>query len=109
MYLRLLVKDSGNKGIQESLSDLVQKHGVAMLDGEFKKDANCAPALAFLATLIKDHGAVDECVSLYETACDYAPQSASYCLNLMHSLEVCFRYRDAIDVFRRFCRYVCCV
>lgn len=42
-----------------------------------------APALAFLALVVKDYSAMDEAIMLYRKSCELRPESASYALNLV--------------------------
>lgn len=59
-----------------------------MLKDELKQVPSSAPALAFLATIIKDYGAVDESVQLYKDASTLKPDNTSYVLNLVHGYEL---------------------
>ena len=87
-----------------------------------------APALAFLALVVKDYSAMDEAIMLYRKSCELRPESASYALNLVpntahsldvapqfmwvwhmcclqvHTLEVGLRYEEAVDAVFTFCR-----
>ena len=53
-----------------------------------------APALAFLASTIKDYGAVTESSELLRMCLDLKPESTAYVLNYVHVLEVENRYED---------------
>lgn len=50
--------------------------------------ANSAAAWGFLATCVKDHGAVRAAISLLQHAHALEPLNASYALNLAHALEL---------------------
>jgi hypothetical protein len=71
------------------LAEAVKRGGVAAVTEEIKPDvAASAPALAFLALIVKDYSAIDEAVALYQLSLDLVPSSVSYALNLVHTLEV---------------------
>ena len=65
--------------------------------------AGSAAALAFLATVVKDHSGVTQAVALYERAVRIAPGSASYALNLVHTAELRFDHVAALRPLYAFC------
>jgi tetratricopeptide (TPR) repeat protein len=98
-----LVLDTENKQIRLQLATFVKGNCNFLLEifshvksidegGDIKSAIGTAQALAFLATVIKDHGAIDECIQVYERVVELAPNSASYCLNLMHAYELQLKY-----------------
>jgi tetratricopeptide (TPR) repeat protein len=98
--MKALVLRTDDKKIRAQLSQLVRgADNVALLLSIFAHAATgseaadgTASALAFLATVVKDYGCVDECVTIYERATALAPGSASYALNLMHAYELRLDY-----------------
>mmetsp|Transcript_187 Transcript_187/g.368 ORF Transcript_187/g.368 Transcript_187/m.368 type:complete len:770 (+) Transcript_187:70-2379(+) len=103
VFLRLLISHSQDKLVRRQLSTLVKApQGCDLLLSELQEVPGSAPALAFLATVIKDFGAVHESIRLYEKTVLLAPSSPSYCLNLVHTLEVACNYRRALQVMTRF-------
>jgi hypothetical protein len=72
------------------LSSIVKaRGGLDVLYAELGDAGKSGPALAFMATLIKDYGAVEESVALYYKALELCPEMTTYVLNLVHTLEVC--------------------
>ena len=63
-----------------------------------------APALAFLAKVVKDHSAIDPAIALMSTACKLKQDNACYALNLAHTLELECRFDEAIDAVISFCK-----
>lgn len=104
VLVRLIVREPNNKVVKSTLAESLQSPlGLECLYEELSTAATVASALAFLATSIKDHGAVDEAIRLYQRTLKLEPAAGSYALNLMHSLEVGYRINDALDVVRDFC------
>lgn len=62
-----------------------------------------APALAFLALVVKDSSAINESIALYSKACELMPGNASYTLNLIHTLELDGKFELALKQIERFC------
>jgi tetratricopeptide (TPR) repeat protein len=92
VYLRCLVIDSTNVSVRRSLSQTIQRpNGVAIAMQELSDAANSGPALAFMATLVKDYSAIDQSLSLYNRAVDVCPNNPSYSLNLIHTYELCYQ------------------
>jgi len=104
IYLRLLVADPENKTLRGLLTRAVQGAGVAAVTEEIAADNPAsAPALAFLALVVKDSSAIEEAVTLYRLSLKLMPTSVSYALNLVHTLEVTCRYTEAMQQLREFC------
>ena len=105
--MKALVLDTENKKIKQQLSLFVTGHANLLLDifvhvktveegGDVNSANGTAQALAFLATVVKDHGAIDECIEIYERVVLLSPYSASYCLNLMHAYELQMKYETCL-------------
>jgi tetratricopeptide (TPR) repeat protein len=93
VYLRCLVIDSTNVSVRRALSQAIQRpNGVAVAMQELSDAASSGPALAFMATLVKDYSAIDQSLGLYKRAVDVCPNNPSYSLNLIHTHELCYRY-----------------
>lgn len=93
VYLRCLVIDSTNVSVRRALSHTIQRpNGVAIAMHELSDAANSGPALAFMATLVKDYSAIDQSLGLYKRAVDVCPNNPSYSLNLIHTYELCYQY-----------------
>jgi tetratricopeptide (TPR) repeat protein len=92
VYLRCLVIDSTNVAVRRALSQTIQRpNGVAIAMQELSEAAGSGPALAFMATLVKDYSAIDESLTLYKRAVEVTPNSPSYSLNLIHTYELCHK------------------
>ena len=106
ILLKAIILDPNNKGVRLDLTDLVlTENGVRFLLETFnmeKQDDGVGQALAFLATVVKDNGAVRESAALYEETVRIVPTSASYALNLMHVYEIMCDYAKALSVSVRF-------
>jgi len=75
------------------LSDIVKaRGGIDVLFAELGDAANSGPALAFMATLIKDYGAVEQSVTLYYKALAMCPEMTTYVLNLVWARAYTFVY-----------------
>jgi tetratricopeptide (TPR) repeat protein len=74
------------------------------LKGELSTASRSAAALAFIAVIVKDYGAVERASQLYLEAVELKPDSSAYVLNYVHVLEIEFRYQEAVDVIKRFCK-----
>ncbi|KAL6069372.1 Tetratricopeptide repeat [Balamuthia mandrillaris] len=103
VFLRVLVHLPNDKTVRAELGKLAKKEGAEMLLLEVGQ-VKSATAFAFLASIIKEHGAVEESVELYKAAHDLEPSSPTFALNLVHVLEVCNRYDDAYLLIKDFLR-----
>eukprot|EP01062_Namystynia_karyoxenos_P023362 TRINITY_DN1901_c1_g1_i1.p1 TRINITY_DN1901_c1_g1~~TRINITY_DN1901_c1_g1_i1.p1 ORF type:complete len:893 (+),score=272.65 TRINITY_DN1901_c1_g1_i1:75-2681(+) len=104
--LKMLVAHSGDKRVREAFGTLVREtpDAVRVLREEFKLfTAKSGEALAFLAVVAKDHGAIDESIEMYKMSCLQSPGSASFALNYAHTLEVKCRHWDAVAAIAEFC------
>eukprot|EP00850_Spirogloea_muscicola_P017831 SM000157S02061 [mRNA] locus=s157:29967:46254:- [translate_table: standard] len=97
--LRLVVlRKDKSKAIHSQLAGLVQQErGRNVLFGYLKdvEDEQSAPVILYIANMIKEQGAHDKGYQL-------EPKSASYSLNLIHTLETCNRHEDALQEALRF-------
>ncbi|EGG22225.1 hypothetical protein DFA_04343 [Cavenderia fasciculata] len=83
---------------KERIAHIVKEYGVTFLMNQLNKSAVNAPVLGYFASIIKEYGAIDESVELSQKAFDMDKTSANHALTLVHGLEVCNRYEDAIQV-----------
>ena len=105
ILLRVLVHAPNDSDTRSCISDIVKtRGGMDVLLAELGDAAKSGPALAFMATLIKDYGAVEESVVLYYKALECNPEMTTYVLNLVHTLEVCNRYQEAMELSIKYCR-----
>lgn len=89
IYLRMIVQKSTDKDVRRLLARaLMAPDGLRHLEEQLPDSAGAGAALAFLATVVKDHSGVAQAIALYERAVRLTPTSASYCLNLMHTIEL---------------------
>eukprot|EP01112_Ceratiomyxa_fruticulosa_P020635 TRINITY_DN7095_c0_g2_i1.p1 TRINITY_DN7095_c0_g2~~TRINITY_DN7095_c0_g2_i1.p1 ORF type:complete len:746 (-),score=166.86 TRINITY_DN7095_c0_g2_i1:30-2267(-) len=113
--LKVLVANGNDKQVKETVSLILQEKGsLELLEKEiFNIDPKnidtetkntVAPALAFLATFVKDFGGVNESKYLFQRALEIRPESSSYCLNLVHVMEISLEYDEAIKLIHSFCR-----
>ena len=105
LLLKALVTASTDRAARELIGAVVRgPGGLQALCQELGDAVKSGPALAFVATMVKDQGAVEQSVALYYMAVEAAPTMTTYWLNLVHTLEVCNRYQEAFDLCLRFCR-----
>ncbi|EKX50783.1 hypothetical protein GUITHDRAFT_103373 [Guillardia theta CCMP2712] len=105
ILLRVLVHMPNDKETRRLMSEIIKAPGgMSILKTELGEAASSGPALAFIATLIKDYGAVEEAVQLYYSALESSPAMTAYILNLVHTLEVCNRYQEALMISVSFCQ-----
>ncbi|GBG61368.1 hypothetical protein CBR_g20400 [Chara braunii] len=97
VFLRLLVINQSDKRVKEKAAEVLQKPGtIEYLYQELANVKESPAVLAFLASTIKEFGAVKEAIILYRKAHDSEPANASYILNLVHTLEVRNHYCEAL-------------
>ncbi|EFC43657.1 predicted protein [Naegleria gruberi] len=107
--LRILVADQNNVDAKDILSEIVETFGVEPLlnhisQGSEKLDTSAAPGLAWMALILKEHSCINEAVVLYKTALKLAPSNFAYLLNLVHTLEIDVRFKDALCEIKEFCK-----
>lgn len=107
MVLRVLTGRSTDKSVKEQLVDMLteDEQGMERLRRALPfTNTSCAPAYAFLATILKDFGALEASVACFQHAVDAQPMSTSYALNLAHVLEISGEDKRAFDVLLTFFR-----
>ncbi|OQS04843.1 hypothetical protein THRCLA_02951 [Thraustotheca clavata] len=106
MILKVLTERSKDKRIQAQFAEYLNakngfKHLTQVLD---TTTATTAPAYAYLATMAKDHGAIDGCIKCFVQSVNMCPNNASYVLNLVHALEISLEYEKAYQCIVQFCQ-----
>lgn len=99
VLLRLVVKAQGDQEVRAELAKSARRAGTARVLTELGGDgAKSAAAVAFLATVLRENGALDECLELYRVAVKGEPgmDGATYALNLFHCLENANRLRESL-------------
>ncbi|GMG15312.1 unnamed protein product [Phytophthora fragariaefolia] len=106
MALRVLVAKPNDRAVKKTLVTLLK-------DSNSMERLQCAlppfnpsagAAYAFIATILKDFGALAKSIECFQMAQLSDPESASYALNHAHALEACCRYAEAYDVLVSFFR-----
>uniref|UniRef100_A0A6B2L5B5 Uncharacterized protein n=1 Tax=Arcella intermedia TaxID=1963864 RepID=A0A6B2L5B5_9EUKA len=91
--------------VKKELSQtLKMEGGYEALKGYLNSIPQSPAALAFLAMIIKENGALHVSLKLYKEAAQLMPSSASYSLNLVHIHELLNQYNDAFLEIKRYCR-----
>ncbi|KAF4030952.1 Tetratricopeptide repeat [Phytophthora infestans] len=109
MALRVLVGKSNDRAVKRTFVSFLKDSGWM----ERLKSAvppcgpSAAAAYAFIATILKDFGAVEKAILCFQLAQDSDPLNASYALNHAHALEACCRYTEAFHVLTTFFRKNC--
>ncbi|KAL3669720.1 hypothetical protein V7S43_005100 [Phytophthora oleae] len=104
MALRVLVGRSNDRVVRETIvAFLKDPESMQRLQQAVPPNSHSAgAAYAFIATILKDFGAVEKSILCFQQAQNSDPRSASYALNHAHALEVCCRYAEAYDVLVSF-------
>lgn len=89
LLMRAIVLDSKDKDVRRALAKALSSERSLERLEELLGSAATSSAVAFLATIAKDHGVCDTAVDLMRMAVKGAPESASYALNLLHAHEIC--------------------
>ncbi|KAF1784692.1 Tetratricopeptide repeat [Phytophthora cactorum] len=102
MALRVLVGKSNARAVKKTLvSFLKDADWMERLKNAVRLSGPSAGAVyAFIATILKDFGAVEKAISCFQLAQDGDPQNASYALNHAHALETCCRYAEAYNTIK---------
>mmetsp|Transcript_18834 Transcript_18834/g.31491 ORF Transcript_18834/g.31491 Transcript_18834/m.31491 type:complete len:731 (+) Transcript_18834:36-2228(+) len=104
IYLRLITTKSEDRTIRRLLARSLKASGaLALLAEQLPAQPSSAAALAFLATIVKDHSGVEQGIELYKQTCAVAPENTSYALNYCHTIELSLDYARAIEVVRMHC------
>lgn len=77
-------------------------NGVNTFITQFGETVAMAPAIAWVATMVKEESGVEESIELYKIARKLVPTNASYALNLMHIHGIKCNYVDSIAVAKQF-------
>ncbi|KAF5830656.1 hypothetical protein DUNSADRAFT_14221 [Dunaliella salina] len=88
LLARRLQAPGGLQALYAELSLEGNAHGDSASGGKAPSRTGTASALAFLASVVKDHGAVAPVVALLQKALEYDPLHPGYALSLAHALEL---------------------
>uniref|UniRef100_A0A7S3DFI8 Uncharacterized protein n=1 Tax=Palpitomonas bilix TaxID=652834 RepID=A0A7S3DFI8_9EUKA len=89
LLLRTVVANNDRKDAKRCLAEAVSSAGTLdPLLSALREARENAPAVAYLATVLKDHGAVMWSSQMYEIAVGAAPARPIYALNLIHTVEI---------------------
>jgi hypothetical protein len=103
VYLRLLVSQSENKVVREAFSNVLQTEGaLQVLRDDLQEGESAAQAYDFLASIVKDYGAIDEATELYSISTRIAPTNVNSMLSYVHTLELSCKYQNAMLQIRDF-------
>jgi len=114
VLLKALILKSESKEVKEQIADVLSGPGgveaMKVLFEELENSGNkntgspsVASAYAFLATFIKDFGALEQSAKLFHKALSLKPRYCSYCLTFVHVLEVMVQYKEAFIEIKKFC------
>ncbi|CAM6126427.1 unnamed protein product [Calypogeia fissa] len=99
IFLKLLVSKPENKSVRSSVSKAIKDpQGMDILKKQVAVEPSAAPVLAYLASCVKDYGAVEEAIELYVIAIRLSPLSVGYYLSLIHLYEVMYEYLKALGL-----------
>ncbi|WIA31077.1 hypothetical protein OEZ86_001104 [Tetradesmus obliquus] len=102
--VRLLAKVPGDKQGRQLLARAVQDPaGMQQMLADVGSSPGTPAAFAFLATVLKDSGAVQQAVQLFQKAVQLQPDSSRYALGLAHCLELGYDYAGVLRVVLAFC------
>lgn len=100
----VLTRSADDANVRKNLAKVIKGgNGVKLVEAELKEATSIAPALVFLATVIKDHGAIEESTVLYKKGYEMQRENVSYCLSYVHSLELEHKYQLAFQQIQLFC------
>eukprot|EP01125_Pyxidicula_operculata_P020157 TRINITY_DN739_c0_g1_i1.p1 TRINITY_DN739_c0_g1~~TRINITY_DN739_c0_g1_i1.p1 ORF type:complete len:850 (-),score=164.87 TRINITY_DN739_c0_g1_i1:58-2607(-) len=103
IFLKLLVKDQNNAKYREKLCESVRSEGgFDALMEELSTIPQSHSALSYLASVVKEFGALEASSKLYKSALQLLPTSTSYALNYVHVLEILNQYEDAFTFIKEF-------
>jgi tetratricopeptide (TPR) repeat protein len=104
LLLRAVVVEQDNRDARRGAARAIgEAGGFARLKKQIANPGESpAAAVAFLATVCKDHGRVEVAAELLQWAADDVPASASYALNLLHAREILNDYDGALDAGKRY-------
>ncbi|KYQ91459.1 hypothetical protein DLAC_08426 [Tieghemostelium lacteum] len=108
VLLKILTHVTSKKGFEKiykkekewaqiKLTDLVKDKGSSFIINQFASNAQTIPLLAYISNMIKEFGAVEEATDLLRKAARTDTFTTSYSLALIHNLEVCNKYEEALS------------
>ncbi|XP_062521933.1 uncharacterized protein LOC134196728 isoform X2 [Corticium candelabrum] len=98
----LMTPKQKDKPFHAFMTEVVEHHGLDLLYQEMKTAVDSAAALAYVATQIRDHGAIKEAALLLKRALDLEPFHTSCALAYIHTLQVLMKYEEAYKFVRQF-------
>ena len=103
VLLTLIAKNPNDKTIKQKFADACSStDGMEVLKNVAEKAMQDVVALVFLATSLRDCGAVTEAVDLMEQARKVDPGNAHTILTYVHMLELVDRHREGIATMKDF-------
>ena len=106
IILSLLIANASHRMIQTQFCKLLTyPTALVHLKTLLIPSLESAPAYAFLATILKDHGQINVAITLLTIAYDFHQGNISYALNLIHLHELVYDYTQARDLLLGFTRY----
>ncbi|ETW08587.1 hypothetical protein, variant [Aphanomyces invadans] len=104
MILKVLVDRPKDKRVQAACAAFLDApNGFAYLRAALDPTGpSTAPAYAYLASVAKDHGAMNASIQCFQQAVAQCPRDVMFGLNYVHALEVCGRYADAYLFIKRY-------
>ena len=75
---------------------------MSVVVAELKSGVRLGSAFAFLAARIKDYGAINPAIQLYEKALETDPTDPSIALNYIHTLELHSRSDEIVAFMKKF-------
>lgn len=104
VLLSVLARDNKDRNAKERFAEMCQQpSGMKVLKQVASQVMNNGASLVFLGNCLKDCGALEESLELFQMAVDVEPSNASLALIYVHTLEVVERHTDIIKYFKRFC------
>lgn len=103
VLLTLLAKNPDDKNVKQKFADVCSSlHGMTVLRNVAGKAMQDVAALVFLATSLRDFGAIKEAIELMEQAMKVDPGNAHTLLTYVHMLELVDRPRNGISRIKDF-------
>jgi tetratricopeptide (TPR) repeat protein len=101
VYLKMLVLNMNNPDLKEHFASVL-KHKEAFKFFREQLDPAERPEqfYSFIASGVKEFGAVQASVDLYRACLEYKPNFPTYILNLVHDLEVLNDYNEAFRLLK---------
>jgi tetratricopeptide (TPR) repeat protein len=105
IFLRLLITNSAHAEIKDEFSASISRPGgFDVLMGQLQFGEQVVPALALLANVTKDCGALSVCIKLQAKLVEYRPDVSNFALNLIHLYENMADPRHAFEAIIVFLR-----